>query len=106
MAPKKIGMRKGTRNKDFFFRSGRGWCTKQDSHFVPLLDEHGVRLRHKDTSDNAIREAYARILVGPVEPRREAVRGKDAPVDEVCAMYLDYLRAQAGEFTNPQSSRR
>lgn len=103
MAPKKIGRRKGTRNKGFFFRSGRGWYTKRDGQFIPLLDENGARLRDKDTPERLLREASARVVLNvPAQPVIEQQASSDwkldAPVGEVCAAYLAFLRTGAGDI--------
>jgi hypothetical protein len=60
---KGIGRRKGSRNKGFFYRSGRGWFTKDAGKFVPLTDEPGERLREEDISPKIIQNAYARHLL-------------------------------------------
>jgi hypothetical protein len=41
MLRKKVGRRKGRRTKGFFFRNGRGWFTKVQGKFVPLLGPNG-----------------------------------------------------------------
>jgi hypothetical protein len=109
--PKKIGRRKGTRNKGFFFRSGRGWYTKRDGQFIPLLDEDGARLKDKDTLERFIREAWARVVLNvraqPVIKQQASSDWKlDAPVGEVCAAYLAFLRTGAGDIGRQPTARR
>jgi hypothetical protein len=44
-----LGRRRGSRNKGYFFREGRGWFTKDGAKFVPLADESGNRLRARES---------------------------------------------------------
>lgn len=58
------GRKRGSRNKGYFFRKGRGWFAKdQAGRFVPLTAEDGERLREKDTPDKILRESHARFLL-------------------------------------------
>ena len=60
---KGAGRPKGSRNKGYFFREGRGWFTKDpDEHFIPLTDADGQRLRDGNLPDAIIRQAHARYL--------------------------------------------
>lgn len=95
---KRLGRRKGARTKGFFYRSGRGWVTKEAGRFVPLTDEHGERLRDQATDLQKVREAHARFLLDrTVEPEKAPV-GADTEVGRVCAVYLDHLKLGIGEI--------
>ena len=89
MVSRKIGRRKGSRTKGFFYRHGRGWYTKSSGKFVPLTTVDGDRLRDQSTPLEVLKQAYARILTTV-----RTVPESDAEVGEVCAQYLDYLRGQ------------
>src|SRR6185295_11745046 len=87
---KRIGRRKGSRNKGYFFRTGRGWFTKEAGQFVPLTDEAGRRLTEPTAA--GIKEAYARHVLA----RGKSPQGEDPDVESVCAKYLAHLKSQAG----------
>ena len=59
--PKKNRPTQGSHNKGYFFRTGRGWFTKEAGQFIPLTDEAGIRLIHRNAA--GVREAYARHLL-------------------------------------------
>ncbi len=87
---KKIGRSKGSRNKGYFFRAGRGWFCKDDKgKFVPLTDEKGTRLKDEKVPESAIKAAHARWLldIGRTQPATSAVT-----VREVCKAYLAHAR--------------
>ena len=90
---KKKGRRKRSRNKGYFFRTGRGWFTKDAGKFIPLEDEQGNRLRERDIDEEIVKDAVARWRTS-----RVAVPEGDASVGSVCAKYLEHLRHQAGEI--------
>jgi len=94
---KKLGRRKRSRNKGYFFRTGRGWFTKDGAKFVPLTDQNGDRLRDPNLDEEVVKNAVARWRSG-----RRLVPADDAPVGLICAKYLENLRAEAGEIgVNP-----
>lgn len=100
---KGLGRRKGSRNRGYFYRAGRGWYTKSQGQFIALTDETGERLREQSTDPHILRESYARhLLAQPVETESEKVPESataiDAQVGAVCAAYLDYLKIQAGNI--------
>ena len=45
MATKRVGRTKGRRTKGYFYRSGRGWYTKQGGRFVPPCYEDGTHIK-------------------------------------------------------------
>ena len=47
------GRRKGSRNKGYFFRAGRGWFTNENSRFVPLTDKAGGRIKDENAKQAA-----------------------------------------------------
>src|SRR5262249_16570128 len=85
------GRRKGSRNKGFFYRDGRGWFTKDKAQrFVPLSEKSGARIKDKSAVE-AAKDAYARYVVALGEAPKQAV-GRGVTVSEVCDYYL--ARAQ------------
>src|SRR5262245_52478537 len=95
---KRRGRRKGSRNKGYFYRRNRGWCTKKGSLFVPLTDEHGQRLRDRATPDEIVKDAYHRWCA-------ESRKTKPAPdsgatVLEVCSAYLAKAQADGAAKTH------
>ncbi len=93
MLRKKVGRRKGRRTKGFFFRNGRGWFTKVQGKFVPLLGPNGQRLKEERTEERVLREAAARHLIRPEKVPESAIL--DCQVGEACAKYLDHLAAES-----------
>lgn len=106
---KGAGRRKGSRNKGFYFRTGRGWYVLSGGKYVPLKDENGDQIRLKDTAQRVLKEAAAREpepepeeipTEESAEPVNAPTQTKDAGIDvgTVCGAYLKYLNAAAGEF--------
>jgi len=93
MISKRIGRRKGSRNRGYFFRTGRGWFAKENGRFVPLTDGAGIRLTERDAE--GVKEAYARHLLAR---GKSTSVGDDPQVGAVCARYLAHLKRQAGEI--------
>lgn len=78
------GRRKGSRNRGYFFRGGRGWYTKVDGQFVPLNNETGERLCDERTPLAEVKAAYFRVMSG---------QDFDEPVErvkvlDICQAYL------------------
>jgi len=96
--PNRAGRKKGSRNKGFFYRDGRGWFTKDKrGAFVPLADENGQRLRDEQADAKAAKLAYARWLTVAKETPA-AVNGEPcATVLEVCQAYLAKAKESKGE---------
>jgi hypothetical protein len=105
---KKFGRRKGSRNKGYFYRAGRGWVVKHLGRFVALTDDQGVRLRDKNLRDAEVKAAYERWIREQKPPLEEAMAAdptapRDAYVGMVCAKYLEDLRSRAGNIgQNPR----
>ena len=87
--------KKGSRNKGYFFRNGRGWCATDKT---PLTDEDGDRLREKNADPATIKEAYARYLLQRRQPQL-ATKGDDTTVIEACQLYLDDCKATGASST-------
>ncbi len=87
----KQGRKRGSRNKGYFFRGGRGWCVKDArGKFVPLTDNQGERLRCEDQAEEA-RLAHARWLV--TKGRNEATVDS-VTVWDACLAYLAHAKRE------------
>jgi hypothetical protein len=92
MKSRRIGRRKGSRNKGFFYRNGRGWYSKDGSQFVPLTHENGERLRDRNTADDVVKEAHRRWEVS--RKQKPAPRNL-VTVEQVCNAYLSKAEKDA-----------
>lgn len=100
----KVGRPKRSRNKGYFFRTGRGWFATAGARKIPLRDEQGMPLRDRRTPVMRVQEAYARYLLTAENP--DVVTGLPAAISvaDVCRHYLDYC--QANDRPNTYSIRR
>ncbi len=57
-----VGRNKGSRNRGFFFRRGRGWVASEGNRCVHLEDKDGFRLRARSTRLSDVKAAYERYL--------------------------------------------
>ncbi|MEX1039741.1 MAG: hypothetical protein WDZ51_03865 [Pirellulaceae bacterium] len=89
MAP--IGRRKGSRNKGYFYRRGRGWFAKDNGgRFIALTNEAGERLKAKDTPETVVKEAHARFLLSTPE------RTSEMTFQELSEHYLAHAKRTNG----------
>lgn len=94
------GRRKGSRNKGYFYRKGRGWFAKEGSQFTPLTYEQGNRLRDESAPEAEIRAAHARWLL--MKRDSTAAGTKQVPVGsatvlEICTAYLAKAKEERGK---------
>lgn len=90
------GRRKGSRNRGYFYRSGRGWYTKDDDgQFVPLEYPNGDRMRDRNTPIADVKAAYLRVLMG----ESTSSNAGDPSILEVCTAYLAKAEADGAEKT-------
>jgi integrase len=95
------GRREGSRNKGYFYRTGRGWFTKdQSGGFVPLVGEDGQRLKDKSLKDSVVKLAHARYLT--TEKTKQAAKGQ-VTVLEVCNAYLESIKREGGAANTLES---
>lgn len=90
------GRRKGSRNKGYFYRKGRGWYVKAGSQFIALTGENGERLRDRDTPEADVKAAYARYQLDKPGTKNLVPAGT-ATVMEVCVAYLAKAKEEKGE---------
>ena len=79
-----MGRRKGSRNRGFFYRAGRGWYANHDGQFVALTYPDGRRMQDRQIPKADIKAARQRAIV---QDTTAVVQG--ATVSEVCMSYLD-----------------
>lgn len=84
--------RKGSRNKGYWFRTGRGWYVTEESSSIPLCDVNGNHIKSADAAEEA-KEAYARHLLG----RKPKV--STLTVREGCEIYLDHAESNGAAQT-------
>lgn len=89
-----MGRKPRSRNKGYFFRTGRGWYTKIEGQFVPLETATGQRLRDKGTPDRVVKEAYHRVIVHGNSPKTE-----EATVLEVVQAYIASVEVSGAAST-------
>lgn len=97
MARKHLGRKRGSRNKGYFYRTGRGWYTKEGGRFTPLTDENGNRLKDPDTKESVVKKAYARFLAAEKQAVARMLTG--VTVQEVCEAYLANCKANDSPAT-------
>src|SRR4051812_37822732 len=90
------GRRKGSRNKGYFYRKGRGWYAKAGSQFYPLTNEQGERLKDRLTPETEVKAAYSRWLLDKPGTKNLVPAGT-ATVLEVCTAYLAKAKEEKGE---------
>jgi integrase len=97
------GRRKGSANRGYFFRAGRGWFAKVDGKQIPLQFENGERMRAKSTSAAELKAAHRRLLSngnGKADDTEDvADDGPSATVMQVCQAYLDKVEDSGSKKT-------
>jgi methyltransferase-like protein len=78
------GRRKGSRNRGYFYREGRGWYAKANGRYEPLEYENGDRMRDKNTPLADVKAAYHRLMAGIVDPAPD----NSVTLLQVCTAYL------------------
>jgi len=83
------GTKKAGRPKGYFYRTGRGWYSKESARFLPLRFEDGTHIKDEKVDSREVQEAFARFLLNR-EQTREVQRNRT--VFEVCERYLTKAR--------------
>jgi hypothetical protein len=89
-----MGRRKGSRNRGFFYRAGRGWFANHEGRFLPLTNPEGQRLRDRQIPVADLKNARQRAILNDTTP---VVQG--ATVAEVCMSYLDKVADDGSKKT-------
>jgi integrase len=82
-----LGRSKGRKTKGFFYRTGRGWYSKDGSRFIPLRYENGEHIKLEKADERDIKEAYARFLLD--KQRKPAVQDATTVLEVVKAYLAD-----------------
>jgi integrase len=114
---KRNGRKAGSRNKGYFYRTGRGWYAKIRGEFVALEYENGERMRDKDVpaaEAKAARERAIRAYLAAAENAKIAQADSTEPdaaptqssevtdsltILDVCKAYLAEAKATGAETT-------
>ena len=92
---KTAGRSKGSRNKGFWFRAGRGWYVTEGTSSIPLRDSDGLHIKSKQQEEEA-EEAYHRYRT---IRDQQTGSGSDTPLMVVCQRYLEYSSRNDSEAT-------
>jgi len=93
-----MGRRKGSRNRGYFYRSGRGWAAIVDGRIRALEYENGDRMQDKATPVAEVRAAYRRLMAKPDDELDEGLTD-DPTVADVCSAYLTQVQATGAKST-------
>ena len=78
MGKKKMGRKRGSRNKGFFFRAGRGWYAKDaENKNIPLLGPDGQQIKSRSADSETVKAAFDRWQTA-TEAKRKAAALADA----------------------------
>jgi integrase len=91
-----MGRPKGSRNKGYFFRVGRGWHATQGKQQIPLTDADGNLLRDQNTPEDVVKDAYARFRLAQGN-RPKGTSG--VTVLDVCIAYLKHAKIESAGKT-------
>jgi integrase len=92
------GRHKGSRQRGYWYRAGRGWYATDHGRSVPLLDEEGDHLKDSDTREEIVQQAHARHLLGQQRTAPEGT-ADTVPVADVVATYLEFCQANSRPAT-------
>ena len=82
------GRHKGSRNKGYWFRAGRGWYTTDNGQKIPLRDEKGNHYKDLDTPEELIQQSYARHVLGQRQQTAPDGTPDAVPLVNVITAYL------------------
>jgi integrase len=102
MAQRKSGRKRGSRQRGYYFRKGRGWYALRDGRSIPLTLD-GKPIRDKDTNPEALRQAHQRLLdelAAPLPARARPGPVGAITVGDVCNVYLNHASATGAATTH------
>jgi hypothetical protein len=88
-----MGRHKGSTNRGYFYRAGRGWFSQSDGRMIALRDDKGEPLRSKATPVAELRAALRRVEAAP------APNGNGVTILEVCDAYLAKAKDDGADKT-------
>lgn len=94
----KRGRKTNSRNKGYFFRTGRGWYATEGNKKIPLTDAAGNHLKDPKAGPEIVKEAHARYLLTRSEQPRQA-GCQPITVRLACQLYLDHCKGNSASST-------
>lgn len=94
----KRGRKTNSRNRGYFFRTGRGWYATEGKRKVPLTDDAGAHLKDHSIDHEVIKQAYARYLLTRNEQPAQ-LGCQHITVGEACQLYLDHCKGNSASST-------
>ncbi|MBX3427598.1 MAG: hypothetical protein KF688_18100 [Pirellulales bacterium] len=89
-----MGRNSGSRNRGYFYRTGRGWYAQVEGRMKRLVDDDGQALKSKTTPAAVLKAALERAKA-PEEPEP----GDGVTVLDVCDAYLAKVKAEGAPAT-------
>jgi hypothetical protein len=99
LATRKKGRARGGRNRGFFYRKGRGWCTSEGNRAVALTYPDGTKITDPRVDVELVKDALARYRLGCNEPASLDTALNSVSVAEVCQLYLEFCRVNNADST-------
>lgn len=104
MGSRRGGRKRGSRNRGYFYRKGRGWCA---TDFTLLRFENGAPIREQHTPQALLQKAYVCYLADRDKPVDDRVApaetvAEDVTVQEACGKYLNHAKASGAKSTYRQ----
>ncbi len=94
------GRKRGSHNRGYFYRKGRGWCA---TDFTLLRFENGEPIREQRTPQAVLRDAYLRYRAEKQrQPAEETAVLDELTVKTACKLYLDHALASGAKSTYRQ----
>lgn len=98
---RKAGRPEGSKNRGYYYRSGRGWTATGSS--AVLTDALGNKLKDRKTPDSMLQEAYIQWRMAEQERATVAAQldktANAIPLMELCQAYLDHCKANDAPST-------
>jgi len=106
MGKGKLGRKRGTRNRGYHYRKGRGWYALDGNRRTPLCYADGRHIKVKDTNPVEVEQAYRRWQVAQQAQQRAAAAEAttesslaEATLEAVCGAYLAHVKATGAKST-------
>jgi len=98
-AKRTAGRRKGSRNKVYWYRKGRGWYRTELGKPAPLLED-GVHIRSPEAEEQA-KKAHARRLLEREKLAEREATGDRTPVMETHLMLCSLAELRVRRWGRP-----
>lgn len=98
MAKNAGGRKRGSKNRGYFFRTGRGWYA---SDMAPLRDEQGIHIKDPKMPHRDLKDALDQYrLDKQAKQKVQAEQGRDVTIRQVCHAYLAHAKATGSPKTH------